>query len=92
MKKKLPRKTKKALKDIRVIKHPLGFIVRYAILGKITKRKLYLFWVYTYSTRSLPSFPTKVLRFKDEKELDRWLKGQTSVTFEPKRKKSGIAE
>lgn len=87
MNKKTPRKTKKAIKGIRVIKHPLGLIVRYAIIGKITKRKLRLYWRLTYGTMSVPSLPTTVLKFKDEGELDRWLKGQTSVIFEPKRKK-----
>lgn len=89
MKKRLPRKEKKAIKGLRVIKHPLGLIVRYAIVGKVTKRKLRLFWNFTYGTRSIWQFPNKVLRFKDEKELDKWLKGQLSVEFEPKRKKEG---
>ena len=82
MKKRLPRKTKKAIKGLRVIKHPIGLIVRYAIVGKITKLKHRLYWGFTHSTRSIFHFPTKVLRFKDEQELDKWLKGQISVTFE----------
>lgn len=81
-KKRLPRKEKKAVKGLRVIKHPLGLIVGYAIVGKVTKRKHRLYWGFTYSTRSAFRFPTKVLRFKDERELDKWLKGQISVTFE----------
>lgn len=82
MKKRLPRKTKKAIKGLRVIKHPIGLIVRYAIVGKITKLKHRLYLVFMNSTRSIFHFPTKVLRFKDEQELDKWLKGQISVTFE----------
>lgn len=81
-KKRLPRKEKKAIKGLRVIKHPLGLFVRYAIVGKATKRKLRLYWHFTYSTRSIFKFPTKVLRFENEQELDKWLKGQISVTFE----------
>lgn len=81
-KKRLPRKTKKAIKGLRVIKHPLGLIVRYAIIGKVTKIKHRLYWQFVYATRSVFRFPTKVLRFKDEQELDKWLKGQISVTFE----------
>lgn len=80
--KRLPRKTKKAIKGLRVIKHPIGLIVRYAIVGKITKLKHRLYWGFMNSTRSIFHFPTKVLRLKDEQELDKWLKGQISVTFE----------
>lgn len=72
---RIPRKTKKAVKGLRVIKHPLGLIVRYAVIGRVTKLKHRLYWSFTYATRSMFNFPTNVLRFKDEQELNKWLKG-----------------
>lgn len=88
-KKRVPRKTKKAVKGLRAIKHPLGLIVRYAVIGRVTQLKHRLYWDLTYATRSIFEFPTNVLRFKDDQEFNKWLKGQISVTFERKRKKEG---